>query len=1414
MLVPLLLLLGVAASSLAPARGDDIPTPMPLARFPTTYFCTPTADSCNPKGPNNKTFEANFANLSDALPKEALASGFASRAFGAAPDTAYGLVLCRGDFTGDQCVSCLEMGIRTAVSILCAHSPDVTVYYDQCQFRFSNQDFLSGESNSPEATLRDTNNVSTGNVAAFDDLVAGLLRAVADVASKAAGRYGTGQAGFPPEGTNVYALAQCKQDLTPRQCQWCLEGLIGDMPRYWFTGSVGARIQGVRCNIMYDEDHFFVTTRDTVTLTPLINSSSSSSPAAAGGRGLIIGVGVGSGTSILLLALGGPFIMRKIKLQKAKKMEQKIFKQNHGLLLQQLMSHNTDIGGRMIITLKDLEKATNNFDRSRVVGGGGHGVVFKGILGLHVVAIKKSKIVVQREIDECINEVAVLSQVNHRNVVNLLGCCLEVEVPLLVYEFISNGTLDHHLHVDGPISLSWYDRIKIAMEVARALSYLHSSASMPIFHRDIKSSNILLDDALTAKVSDFGASRYIPIDQTGVTTVVQGTMGYLDPMMYYYTGRLTDKSDIFSFGVLLIELLTRKKPYVYRSVDNAGLVSHFVSLHTEGKLVDIIDAQVMEEETGEIQQLKSGRVHLMEHRVAASSLSPAAWGDGNRMANPMDYFCTPMDSCNSKRPNSTFEANLAALSDALPRNALVSGFASGAFGAAPDTVYGLVLCRGDFIGEQCVSCLESGLRLAVSNLCVGSRDATLYYDQCYFRFSDQDFLAGDSNSPETAARNMNNVSSGDVAAFDAVVTGLMGAVADLASNATSRYGTGMAWFSQEWFNVYALAQCTQDLTPAQCQRCLGGLIAEMPILTGSVGGRMLGVRCNIRYERELFFATPLPPNSSRSSSGLSIGIGVGSAASLLLLALGVPFIIRKIKLQKVKMMKEKFFKQNHGLLLQQLISHNTDIGGRMIITLKDLEKATNNFDKSHVVGGGGHGVVFKGILGLHVVAIKKSKIVVQREISEFINEVAVLSQVNHRNVVKLLGCCLETEVPLLVYEFISNGTLDHHLHVEGPISLSWDSRVRIAIEVARALSYLHSSASMPIFHRDIKSSNILLDDALIAKVSDFGSSRYIPIDEREVIRWFKEQWHVGIDEEGLYSDDDNADKVKPTKDHEDEYVPSFESDSEIASDDEEQQDPSLPHEPEYVHDANDPSMTVGSIYPNMDVFRLALAQHSIKHEFEYNIQVSEPGRFRAYCCAKSEGCKWRIHASKMQDDVSIQVKVNPFTHDCRSTRRSGKVKQATKFWVAEKVKDWLMDDDELGPKELQRRIKDEHKVVVSVDNDGLVSHFVALHTEGKLVDIIDPQVMAEEDEEIQQVATLAVTCTKLKGEDRPTMREVEMTLETLLVKKSHVPFDRTPLRNYRDSTMARCVLTHRDTKEASRQYTMEEEILLSTSYPR
>ncbi|KAL6847396.1 hypothetical protein ACP4OV_023249 [Aristida adscensionis] len=219
---------------------------------------------------------------------------------------------------------------------------------------------------------------------------------------------------------------------------------------------------------------------------------------------------------------------------------------------------------------------------------------------------------------------------------------------------------------------------------------------------------------------------------------------------------------------------------------------------------------------------------------------------------------------------------------------------------------------------------------------------------------------------------------------------------------------------------------------------------------------------------------------------LIIGLGAGSGVALILVVIGMGLIIRQVKAQRKKRLRQRFFKQNRGQLLQQLVCQSADIAERMIVMMEEVERATNNFDKARELGNGGHGTVYKGILSSqHVVAIKKSKIVIQKEIDEFINEVAILSQINHRNIVRLHGCCLETEVPLLIYEFISNGTLYNHLHVAASTSLSWKDRMRIAVETSRAIAYLHSLASMPVIHRDIKSPNILLDDNLTVKLSDF-----------------------------------------------------------------------------------------------------------------------------------------------------------------------------------------------------------------------------------------------------------------------------------------------------------------------------------------
>ncbi|KAJ8771666.1 hypothetical protein K2173_026843 [Erythroxylum novogranatense] len=313
-------------------------------------------------------------------------------------------------------------------------------------------------------------------------------------------------------------------------------------------------------------------------------------------------VGVSVAISALLMVCS--FFYCGIQKRNINKRKEKFFIENGGLVLKQLLSN---IEGSMqrakIFTEDELKKATNNFDKNEIIGQGGFGTVYKGTLDQTIIAIKMSKVIDPAQIDQFINEMIVLSQINHPNVVRLIGCCLETPVPLLVYEFIRNKDLNYHLHDDGLATrLSWKFRLRIALETAGALAHMHSDAPIHIIHRDVKSSNILLDDNYTAKVSDFGISRLVPLDQTQLSTVVQGTWGYMDPE-YFQSGLLNDKSDVYSFGVILVELLTGEKAVSStRTANDKSLATFFTYALKDDRLFQIIDQRVKKE--GDPEQIK------------------------------------------------------------------------------------------------------------------------------------------------------------------------------------------------------------------------------------------------------------------------------------------------------------------------------------------------------------------------------------------------------------------------------------------------------------------------------------------------------------------------------------------------------------------------------------------------------------------------------------------------------------------------------------------------------------------------------------------------------------------------------------------------------------------------------------------
>ncbi|CAM6013466.1 unnamed protein product [Sphagnum balticum] len=358
--------------------------------------------------------------------------------------------------------------------------------------------------------------------------------------------------------------------------------------------------QGPAAAATQSQTHSTISSTSTPAAESMNSSSSSLSSSSSNNVAVIAGVVI---VVVVLLAVG---LLIYVCIQRRRRngygYKSSLRKRKSQGSIKEVMSSIMSQQGKLaglkdvhVFTFKELEKATENFADHLILGIGGFGTVYKGTLknGMVHVAIKISNHASTSGKKQLLNEVTILSQLNHRNLVRLYGCCLETEVPILVYEYIPNGNLYEHLHrLRFGVNLNWSKRLQIAAETAEALAYLHFAAFPPIYHRDVKTANILLDNTFTVKVADFGISRLVNPGKSHVSTAVQGTPGYLDPE-YFHSYHLTDKSDVFSFGVVLLELLTSQKPLDYkRELESHSLAAFSIPYIKNGKLDQILDPQL------------------------------------------------------------------------------------------------------------------------------------------------------------------------------------------------------------------------------------------------------------------------------------------------------------------------------------------------------------------------------------------------------------------------------------------------------------------------------------------------------------------------------------------------------------------------------------------------------------------------------------------------------------------------------------------------------------------------------------------------------------------------------------------------------------------------------------------------------
>ncbi|RWR90870.1 cysteine-rich receptor-like protein kinase 10 [Cinnamomum micranthum f. kanehirae] len=565
--------------------------------IPTSNAADPLFVQCDNTAnyTNTSTFGTNLNLLLPSLSSNStLNDGFYNTSIGQDPNEAYGLVLCRGDATDDICRNCTQ----TASDEILSRCPNrsATIWYDNCLLRYSNTNFFGSSSTSVWYYLWNTQNVSDPDQ--FQTVLGDLMRTLSSrVTSEPRLRmFATGQSKFSSF-SNVYGLVQCTRDISASDCGRCLETAINKIPNCC-DKKQGGRVIGPACNIRFEISPFYGASTieapapspaPTVAETP---PSTNTSPPTNG-----TSTGTGGSSSklipILVPTIAGAVILSIIvALLLVKKTSSKRKK-----------THTSLIGGldgseeSFWIDLDTIRAATNDFSDENKLGQGGFGSVYKGSLpDGREIAVKRLSINSGQGAEEFRNEVALVAKLQHRNLVRLFGCCVEGEEKLLIYEYVPNRSLDYFLFDQAKrILLNWERRYKIIGGIARGLLYLHEDSRLRIIHRDLKASNILLDTDMTPKISDFGMAKIFGVDQTqGNTSRIAGTYGYMSPE-YAMHGQFSVKSDVFSFGVLLLEIISGKKNSTfYQSSYGRDLVSYVWKVWNDGNILEIIDSTIRE----------------------------------------------------------------------------------------------------------------------------------------------------------------------------------------------------------------------------------------------------------------------------------------------------------------------------------------------------------------------------------------------------------------------------------------------------------------------------------------------------------------------------------------------------------------------------------------------------------------------------------------------------------------------------------------------------------------------------------------------------------------------------------------------------------------------------------------------------